>query len=223
MPPIKKKKSGPREIQGLDGSNTNAGSSAKLKKKIRDLERLLKRPNLNATVKIETERALVALKAESESIDRNKTVAHNAKKYHMVRFFERKKAYRKLKQTLKQLLTEKENKKYKKAFKESEIDLYYTLTFPLHEKYISLYPNESAEASKDKRLEFRDKVKQEIKQGTYPTGLDEHDKSRAMAEFHKRHEFNAKNNNSHSNDKQQQEQDNDRSDEDGNDGDEFFE
>lgn len=70
-----------------------------------------------------------------------------AKKYHMVRFFEKKKAIRKLKQAMKTVeevsKTEvrKDIKKARKVVHHAEIDVAYVVLFPKEEKYISLYPN----------------------------------------------------------------------------------
>ena len=72
-----------REVQAL---KQGTGSS-KLKKKIRDVERTLRKPGLAATKKIESERALVALKDELEQVRKGQQAKENAQKYHMVRFF----------------------------------------------------------------------------------------------------------------------------------------
>lgn len=129
--------------------------SAKLKKKIRDVERLLKRDSLNGTTRTENERKLKALKVQLANSSLNLQAKKNAKKYHMVRFFEKKKAVRKLKQAIKTLEeakkteVKKDIKKARKSVKFCEIDLVYTIMFPKNEKYISLYPNPKDE---DKQL-----------------------------------------------------------------------
>ncbi|KAA8899475.1 hypothetical protein TRICI_006338 [Trichomonascus ciferrii] len=212
-----KKKTNLRQIEGLSGKSVG---SAKLKKKIRDLERLLKRPNLEANKKVETERALAALRSEVEGVQESKKVGQIAKKYHMVRFFERKKAYRRLKQALKRHLEDPESKSCKKAFEKAEVDLYYTLTFPIDHKYVSLFPTEAADKSADQRKQYRKQVEAAIKQGKYPVGLDEDSNSRAMAEFSKNHKFqtNTPKKHSHSDDKKPDPE----SDSDNND-DDFFE
>lgn len=65
----------------------NTGSSAKLKKKIRDIERLLsKNDKLPADKKIEYERALKGLKVELQNSQNVLKAKNNATKYHMVRF-----------------------------------------------------------------------------------------------------------------------------------------
>lgn len=72
-----------REVQAL---KQGTGSS-KLTKKIRDVERTLRKPGLAATKKIEAERALAALKEELEEVRKGQAAKENAQKYHMVRFF----------------------------------------------------------------------------------------------------------------------------------------
>lgn len=131
------------------------GGSAKIKKKIRDIERLLRRDNIGADTRLENERALKALKVELEEAHARLNEREMAKKYHMVRFFERKKALRKLKQATKDLkkleddnAEKKELKKARRVLKHAQIDMAYVLLFPKNEKYLSLYPNanESSEA-----------------------------------------------------------------------------
>lgn len=213
-----KKKTNLRQIEGLSGKSVG---SAKLKKKIRDLERLLKRPNLEANKKVETERALAALRSEVDTVQETKKVGQIAKKYHMVRFFERKKAYRRLKQALKRHLEDQSNKANKKAFYKAEVDLYYTLTFPIDQKYVSLFPTESADKSADQRKQYRKQVEAAIKAGKYPTGLDESSNSRALAEFSKNHKFQT--NASKPSNAKPDTSNNSDSDSDKNDQDDFFE
>lgn len=64
-------------------------SVTNLKKKIRDLERLLARPNSNLTAdaRAENERALQAFKYELGAASKDKREQTIARKYHMVRFF----------------------------------------------------------------------------------------------------------------------------------------
>lgn len=146
MPKITNKRTNGVAVDGALG----AGAS-KLKKKIRDIQRLLKRQNLPADVRIENERALKALNVELADVQQNLKQKTIAKKYHMVRFFEKKKAVRKLKQAQKTyddaVKTEvrKDIKKARKNLKFAQIDVAYVILFPKSEKYISLYPNEKEE------------------------------------------------------------------------------
>lgn len=130
------------EVAGVIGTG-----ASKTRKKMRDIERLLKKDTLPAHVRVENERALKALGVELQNTQYNLKAKQNAKKYHMVRFFEKKKAIRKLKQARKTLedtaSTEvrKDIKKARKVVKHSEVDIVYVMLFPKTEKYISLYPN----------------------------------------------------------------------------------
>ena len=170
----------------------NTGSSAKLKKKIRDIERLLtKNDKLPSDKKIEYERAPKGLKVELQNSQTVLKTKQNATKYHMVRFFERKKAIRKLKQLRKafeevqKTEVRKDIKKARKQLKHGEIDLMYVLLFPKSEKYISLYPSANDEDLSDpnvkiglrkteaRRLEFRKEVEKMMEEGKVPFTVDD--------------------------------------------------
>ncbi|GMG21770.1 unnamed protein product [Ambrosiozyma monospora] len=145
------------------------GSASKMKKKIRDITRLLKKPNLPSDMRIENERAIKTLKFELESVQLNGKLKKMSGRYQKVKFFERTKAYRKYNSTLRSvkeletklesLKTEKEEKdggddeskedevkstkkqlkKLKKQLNHAELDLLYIFNYPESEKYISLY------------------------------------------------------------------------------------
>ncbi|RLV93526.1 hypothetical protein JA1_002273 [Spathaspora sp. JA1] len=173
----------------------NAGAS-KIKKKIRDIERLLgkKNSNLPADKRIEYDRALKALHVELGNAQMQIKAKEIAKKYHMVRFFEKKKAIRKLKQLRKQFeeatKTEvrKDIKKARKAVKQGEIDVAYVVMFPKTEKYISLYPNPKendevdsksrnailgAKRTQERRAQFRKEVEKLMEDGKLPFAIDD--------------------------------------------------
>lgn len=188
MPKTPKKRSNGAsiEVAGVLGG----GSSAKIKKKIRDIERLLKKDTLPATVRTDNERALKALRVELDNANFNHRAQKNAKKYHMVRFFEKKKAIRKLKQarkTLDELVQKdaerKEIKKARKVVRHCEIDLVYVILFPKLEKYISLFPNENEpvdeaakkgmQATEDRKRLFRKECEQYLEQDNLPFNLED--------------------------------------------------
>lgn len=156
-------------------SNTNVNP---LKKRRRDLQRLLKHSGetLAADVRVNYERELAACDAEIE-------IAHSAaersrmiKRYHMVRFFERKKATRLLKkarQRLAQARSQQAPTAEDSTANEStvntseiaeleaevharEIDLNYTLFFPLSEVYVSLYVTSSGRKPRKASLAHSD-------------------------------------------------------------------
>ncbi|QLL30236.1 hypothetical protein HG536_0A00530 [Torulaspora globosa] len=162
----------------------DAGSN-KIKKRIRDLERLLtrKRDSLPDTIIVEKERTLEALKLELQNAQLRTTIKRNAKKYHMVRFFERKKALRRYKKALKAVEESDGDEKCKQDLIQKSIDLCYVVNFPKAEKYIALYPSDDgANGNKDdtssmkteaKRAAFRDLVSKQLKEGTLPVSLDD--------------------------------------------------
>lgn len=113
-------------------SNVANRENGSIKKMIRDTNRLLNRPNLPADMRREQERKLAALQVAL--IDRQKAEVERdmAVKYRMVKFFERKKALRRLAAAQASGKTE--------AVAEAQLDLAYILHFPKDRKYISLYP-----------------------------------------------------------------------------------
>jgi hypothetical protein len=131
------------------------GSSG-IKKKIRDISRLLSKDNLSADVKIANERALKTLKLELEKVQTDQKTKKLVQRYHKVRFFEKKKSirfYKKSEKIIKDIEIEISNttdeteikelkkklKKEKRIFEHCKVDLAYVLNFPRNEKYISLY------------------------------------------------------------------------------------
>ena len=176
-------------------SDILGGGSAKINKKIRDISRLLKKDNLPAHVRVENERTLKALRVELSNTERVSKAKKTAKKYHMVRFFERKKAIRKLKQARKHLEemkatdVRKDVKKARKVVHHSEVDVAYVVLFPKEEKYISLYPNakENEDASttnnekaklgqqrtEKRRREFRKQVEDQLNENKLPFLIDD--------------------------------------------------
>jgi hypothetical protein len=169
------------------------GGAAKLKKRIRDIERMLQK-DIPAPVRVEHERQLKGLKMELTSTQQALRARDTARKYHMVRFFERKKAIRRLKQAKRAhdaavaaLGDRKEVKKLRKALRHAETDVAYVVLFPKEEKYILLYPNAKAEdaatqnakAKKGaqmtelRRRELRKLAEQLIEGGTLPFLFDD--------------------------------------------------
>lgn len=168
------------------------GSTVRVKKQIKNIENLLQKDSLPADVRVEKERALKALKVDLKHSQFNLKTKERAKKYHMVRFFERKKAIRKLKQATKahkeavETESKKEIKKARKVLKHTQIDVAYVFMFPKSEKYVSLYPPEiNAEAKQDenvrkgaqrteeKRLAYRKKMEELIDNGKLPFSFED--------------------------------------------------
>ncbi|MCJ1479744.1 18S rRNA maturation protein [Lambiella insularis] len=135
-----------------DSTQTSSPQSVNaLKEKVRDLSRLLDHSKtLPADVRVEKERALAGYRLELEKAQDEKRRAEIIKKYHMVRFFERQKATRALKKLQKKFAatpsSDAEYSMLQRAVREAEIDLNYTMYYPLAEKYQSLYPRKGDQA-----------------------------------------------------------------------------
>lgn len=182
-----------RKPDGKGVSKALGAGSGKIKKKIRDLERLLRRDNLPANVRVDNERALKALQVQLGNVEQETKTKKVARKYHMVRFFERKKAIRQLKQAKKAYedakITNdrKVTKKARTVLKHKEIDVAYTFMYPKEQKYISLFPNPKDEDDKtltanvkrgmhlteQKRIEFRKHVEGLMKDGKLPFSIED--------------------------------------------------
>lgn len=176
--------------QGKGGNKTSAvieaGTTTKLNKKIRDITRLLdkKKESLPANVIIEKERELKALKVELANAKLKIKIKDLSKKYHMVRFFEKKKALRRYNQVKNKLaeLTnnndsddKSEIKKTKKKLKHCEEDLIYIVNFPRTEKYIALFPTEESDNTKnnERRQFYKHKFQEMVENSTIPIGLED--------------------------------------------------
>lgn len=121
-------------------SNSNVSTGGSIKKMIRDTTRLLNRPNLPADLRREQERKLAALQVALTDRVQAETEREMAVKYRMVKFFERKKALRRL--------ASAQAKNDAKAVAEAQLDLAYILHFPKDRKYISLFAaNETTDAA----------------------------------------------------------------------------
>lgn len=138
---------------GIQSLPANAGVS-KIKKRIRDTERLLKKPGLAATKQVEAERALASFRAELDAAAHRKVEAKLSKKYHMVKFVERKKALRALK---------KDNA--------GDVQLshwYYITRYPRDKKYRALYAGD-AKPTKETHWFLRE-VDEKMKSGEWESG-----------------------------------------------------
>ncbi|KAI9756115.1 MAG: hypothetical protein M4579_004002 [Chaenotheca gracillima] len=148
--PQHKKHNAPWAGPGHDSSRTSMNV---LKKKVRDLSRLLehthgddaapsKAADMPGDVRMENERALATYRQELAEAEVERERQKMIKRYHMVRFFERQKATRRLKKlvALKRKSTDEESAAdIESSIHEAEVDLNYTLYSPLYTKYISLY------------------------------------------------------------------------------------
>ncbi|TFY56589.1 hypothetical protein EVG20_g8874 [Dentipellis fragilis] len=169
----------------FQAKETAAPGVSKLKSVLRQARRLLAKDALAANVRVETERRVKALEADlakAEAAGKERTLAV---RYHKIKFFDRQKLVRKIKQTRKQLeasdLTSKARKSLEAALFKLRVDLNYVTNYPKTEKYISLFPPEvrhgsgaepvhaapSAEksATDAKREELRDWIRKRMQAG----------------------------------------------------------
>jgi hypothetical protein len=122
-----------------------------LKDGIRDLERMLKGANMPADIRQTRERELEALRLELVKLAADKEKQEMIGRYHMVRFFDRKKAERRLKQATKALRACEDSEAHKKLEKDvhvAQIDLNYTQYYPLAQTYSALYPTKKGKDEK---------------------------------------------------------------------------
>ncbi|KAI9770100.1 MAG: 18S rRNA maturation protein [Geoglossum simile] len=123
-----------------------------LKKRVRDLTRLLEHADsMPADARMENERALSAHKQELAAAEMARLKATLSKRYHMVKFFERRKVNRRLNQIRKRLsaaTSPLETASLQNQLHIAEVDLNYILHYPAHRKYIGLYHNDGGEEAK---------------------------------------------------------------------------
>ncbi|GAA6005519.1 hypothetical protein JCM10207_005234 [Rhodosporidiobolus poonsookiae] len=169
--------------QGMPGT-IPSGSVSKLKAQLRQTKRLLARDDLTPDVRTTSERRLVSLEAELAKAEQGNLEKKMVSRYRGVKFFERQKLLRKIKQTKKQLVALPDDEKLKTALLEARIDLHYVLRYPKLDKYIALFPDGSyvphfaspssssaAAAPTDaetKRASLRAAIRKQIKQGEIP-------------------------------------------------------
>ncbi|KAI2626597.1 hypothetical protein GGR54DRAFT_591627 [Hypoxylon sp. NC1633] len=136
-PPKKSKKSGKK-------NRTKPNNLNWIKKRVRTIERRFHTgQNLPSNVQHDLMRELAHHQQKIDEAADAKKRKSMIGKYHMVRFFERKKADRLAKQIESQLETAtdaQEIKKLKADLHKAEVDSIYAKYFPFRERYISLYP-----------------------------------------------------------------------------------
>ncbi|GAA5866725.1 hypothetical protein JCM3774_001971 [Rhodotorula dairenensis] len=159
-----------------------AGSVSKLKAQIRQTKRLLAREDLTPDVRTTTERRMVALESELEKTSQSKVEKKMVQRYRGVKFFERQKLLRKIKQAKKKLAEVPESADAQRALLEARVDLYYVLRYPKSEKYISLFPDGTyipplaalsdlppdAPAAERKRQSLRINLRDQVSSGVLP-------------------------------------------------------
>ncbi|KIK34839.1 hypothetical protein CY34DRAFT_97214 [Suillus luteus UH-Slu-Lm8-n1] len=141
-------RSGPKRTKKkrhhLQNTEESLPGVQKIKSSLRQTRRLLAKESLAADVRVETERRLKALEADLARAETARKERTYAMKYHKVKFFERQKLVRRIKQ-VKRDLTSAQGKEREKLDSELEglrVDLNYILHYPKTKKYISLFPPE---------------------------------------------------------------------------------
>ncbi|KIM40370.1 hypothetical protein M413DRAFT_446558 [Hebeloma cylindrosporum] len=180
----KQKRHYQRKNQQEEESSTTPGVQ-KVKAALRQTRRLLAKDTLAADVRVETERRLKALELELQQAELAKKERGFAQRYHKIKFFERQKVTRKLKQVKKGLESEDNPASQKKLSSELDdlrVDLNYILHYPKTKKYISLFPPEvrkgeepsaaslvEAKKTNADREEVRAWIREQMKQSQLPT------------------------------------------------------
>ncbi|KAI9272025.1 hypothetical protein BY458DRAFT_555563 [Sporodiniella umbellata] len=157
-------------------------SASKIKKRIRDVQRMLRsKDRFSAQAITESKRKLRTLQYElgEKAIDEKEKKM--ATKYHKVKHFERKKIERKINQT--KLLLEKETNEDKKQSIQAELDKWnikqlYTRHYPKTWAYVSLFPQSNEDDKKS--VARKERILGEIK-----AALEKGDKE--LKEFNKLH------------------------------------
>ncbi|KAJ1962253.1 18S rRNA maturation protein [Dipsacomyces acuminosporus] len=137
------------------------------KKLLRDTNRLLNRPKLNSSKKVELERRVKMLTVLMQQMTSTQQVKKNATKYHGIKFFERKKVLKKLKQL--EANGDKGGDNGEKL--DLLVDLNYTTYYPDEHKYISLYPNDPSKTpkeTKEKQEKIRLYIRKAMERGDLP-------------------------------------------------------
>jgi hypothetical protein len=150
--PGRKHKQRQREAPFTGNSRPKKHAVHRPRNAVRDLERMLtKATDMPATVRAGHERKLEALKHDLVLTVAEKEKTRMIEKYHMVRFFDRKKAERALKKAIrahKACEDPEERLKLKDRVYNAQIDLNYTMYYPLVRNYCSLYPSKKGEGGK---------------------------------------------------------------------------
>lgn len=132
-----------RLTKASQGDGKKIKHNKSLKNKVRDVQRLLKKSDLPATVRVVQERMLDVLKEtikDKAKEDKQRRIEKRSKK---VKFFEKKKIFRRFKSCMKELSDAEDIETRNSALKELEEikqQWNYVQHFPENTKYISLFP-----------------------------------------------------------------------------------
>ncbi|KAJ5500317.1 rRNA-processing protein EFG1 [Penicillium expansum] len=122
-----------------------------LKKRIRDVKRLLNKMDLSADARILQERALAGYEQDLADETTRRERSSLIKKYHFVRFLDRKTAIKELNRLTRREKEEDLDSKQKARLAAKihtcQVNINYAIYYPLTEKYISIYPNGKPDAA----------------------------------------------------------------------------
>ncbi|KAJ5385106.1 rRNA-processing protein EFG1 [Penicillium concentricum] len=125
-----------------------------LKKRIRDVKRLLNKMDLSADARILQERALAGYEQDLADETLRRERSSLIKKYHFVRFLDRKTATKELNRLTRREKEEDLDSKQKTRLAAKihtcQVNLNYAIYYPLTEKYISIYPSGKPDATDPK-------------------------------------------------------------------------
>jgi len=159
-----KSKSKPKDVS----SASSLPGVQKIKSSLRQTRRLLARDNLAADVRVETERRLKSLESDLAKAEQSRKERTNAAKYHKIKFFERQKICRKIKQITATINDPKTPARDIPALQETlklrRIELNYIIHYPKSKKYISLFPTQSTNVTKDNATDDTNRQREELKQ-----------------------------------------------------------
>ncbi|KAI6009883.1 hypothetical protein EDC04DRAFT_2610517 [Pisolithus marmoratus] len=117
----------------------------KIKSSLRQAKRLLSKETLAADVRVETQRRVRVLEADLVNAQNARKLRAMASRYHKVKFFERQKVTRKIKQVKRNLETAvgEEKARLERTLSDLRVGMNYILHYPPSKKYISLFPPEA--------------------------------------------------------------------------------
>ncbi|KAJ5834495.1 rRNA-processing protein EFG1 [Penicillium robsamsonii] len=125
-----------------------------LKRRIRDVKRLLNKMDLSADARILQERALAGYEQDLADETTRRERSSLIKKYHFVRFLDRKTATKELNRLTRREKEEDLDSKQKARLAAKihtcQVNLNYSIYYPLTEKYISIYPSGKPDATDPK-------------------------------------------------------------------------
>lgn len=175
--------------QMFPANSVLGGGVGRIKRQIRNIERLITKhhDSLDDTVLVEKERELEALRLELIQTESRSLSRKNSRRYHMVRFFERKKALRRYRKAISALKNGDGNSELQAQLRKCEVDLCYVVNFPKTRKYISLYPNhgemidEQSDETKNLRKKYLELISCKLNEGTLPVCLEDILKGKKLA------------------------------------------